>query len=100
MQFDLALDPSGRSATFSVCGELDLYTSADLHAGIDALATGAAQLTAVILDLQAVTFADSSALHMLLRLHQFLGDRLVIRTSAAVHRVLEVSGLLATFTVA
>jgi anti-anti-sigma factor len=49
----------------------------------------------VVLDLQQVTFLDSSGVRALIRLRQHHGDRLRLGAlSAPVRRVLEISGLL------
>ncbi|MCO8271866.1 STAS domain-containing protein [Actinoplanes sp. TRM 88003] len=48
---------------------------------------------AATLDLRAVTFFDSAAIHALLRLAEHYGERLTVLPSPQVRRVLEISGL-------
>jgi anti-sigma B factor antagonist len=87
-------DERGRSV-LAVTGAIDLQTRTQLlAAGRDALGTGA---TALVLDLDAVTFIDSTGLGALIELGHDAADEsggLVIRNpSPRVVRILETSGL-------
>jgi anti-sigma B factor antagonist len=87
-------DEQGR-AVLAVTGAIDLQTRGQLvAAGRDALATGP---TALVLDLDAVTFIDSTGLGVLVELgHNATdgGGALVLRNpSPRVVRILQTSGL-------
>ena len=77
-------------------GEIDLGTAPRLAGAFDALIDGGATL--VILDASGVEFLDSSGLRTIVNAGNRLsaqGGQLVIEgVSGAVHRVLEVSGLI------
>jgi anti-anti-sigma factor len=79
---------TGDEVVVTVTGEVDMST-AD---GMFRAATKDAAASA-ILDLRAVTFFDSAAIHALLQLAEHYGDRLRVHPSAQVRRVLEISGL-------
>ncbi|MEX1106535.1 MAG: STAS domain-containing protein [Ilumatobacteraceae bacterium] len=93
-------DPSARlditRAVFGLvlAGEVDAHTAPDLAANLEPLPAGDGD---VVLDLADVGFMDSSALRVLVEAHDRAaahGRRLVLRApSAAVRRLLEVSGL-------
>ena len=72
----------------TVTGEVDMSTA-------DAMFLTATQDNAVraTIDLRAVTFFDSAAIHALLRLAEHYGDDFDVLPSAQVRRVLEISGL-------
>jgi anti-anti-sigma factor len=72
----------------TVTGEVDMSTA-------DAMfETGTRDgRPAATIDLRAVSFFDSAAIHALLRLAEHYGDRLTVLPSPQVHRVLEISGL-------
>ncbi|WP_250001694.1 STAS domain-containing protein [Actinoplanes sp. M2I2] len=71
-----------------VAGEVDMSTADVMYqAGIKD------GVPAATLDLRAVTFFDSAAIHALLRLAEQYGDRLIVLPSPQVRRVLEISGL-------
>ncbi|MGE0727734.1 MAG: STAS domain-containing protein [Acidimicrobiia bacterium] len=96
--FEIRIDPPvvrGR-VHVHVAGEIDLATAPQLEQVVqDHPAIGTETF---VVHLTAVTFADSSAVHCLVRLHKLLGDRLVLSTpSERVCRVLEFSGLLGLF---
>ena len=76
-------DPRPRVA---VSGEFDIYNAPRLREALDALAGPA------ILDLTAVAYLDSSALHELVVFHKRVGGRskLVVR-SRQIARVLEIA---------
>ena len=72
----------------TVTGEVDMSTA-------DAMLQAATRdgAHAATLDLRAVTFFDSAAIHALLRLAEHYGTQLNVLPSAQVRRVLEISGL-------
>ena len=72
----------------TVTGEVDMSTAGDMFQ--TSTADGA---RAALLDLRAVTFFDSAAIHALLRLAEHYGTHLNVLPSPQVHRVLEISGL-------
>ena len=78
----------GDHVTVTVTGEVDMATAGALYAA----ATPGEASTATV-DLRAVTFFDSAAIHALLRLAEHYGERLTVRPSPQVRRVLEISGL-------
>jgi anti-sigma B factor antagonist len=84
----------------SVTGELDLATTPRLRAALDDATVAGSQ---VVIDLSEVTFIDSSALSVLVRSHTLLADaggelKLIVNT-AAVRKLLEVTGLIDVFSV-
>jgi anti-anti-sigma factor len=81
---------TGDRALVTVTGEVDMSTA-------DAMFRAATRddAAAATLDLRAVTFFDSAAIHALLQLAEFYGDRLQVLPSTQVRRVLEISGLSA-----
>ncbi|WP_433296879.1 STAS domain-containing protein [Actinoplanes sp. CA-030573] len=78
----------GGRAVVTVTGEVDMSTA-------DAMFRAATRdgVTAATLDLREVSFFDSAAIHALLQLAEFYGDRLTVLASSQVRRVLEISGL-------
>jgi anti-anti-sigma factor len=89
--------PSGTQLT--VRGEIDLATAPQL---CDAVLRHLATASSLWLDLEGVTFMDSSGLHALIagqRRSALLGNPLVIaRVSPAVDRLLQVTGTTPLFT--
>ena len=86
--FTVTATVSDQRVLVTVTGEVDMSTAdAMFHA---ATKDGTARAT---LDLRAVTFFDSAAIHALLRLAERYGPRLGVLASAQVRRVLEISGL-------
>jgi anti-sigma B factor antagonist len=89
--------PSGTQLT--VCGEIDLASAPQLR---DAVLRHLATASSLWLDLEGVTFMDSSGLHALIagqRRSALLGNPLVIvRVSPAVDRLLQVTGTTPLFT--
>jgi anti-anti-sigma factor len=79
---------TGDRVVVTVSGEVDMATA-------DAMFQVATKDSApvAVLDLRAVTFFDSAAIHALLRLAEEYGESLTVRPSAQVRRVLEISGL-------
>jgi anti-anti-sigma factor len=88
----------GDDGALILAGEIDSYTAPELSE----LLAGASASIGVI-DLRDVTFMDSSGLRVLVeanRLCSAAGQPLVVRApSEAVHRVLEISGIVETLTV-
>ena len=81
---------AGDRALVTVIGEVDMSTAdAMFRAATKDDAAGAT------LDLREVTFFDSAAIHALLQLAEFYGERLRVLPSTQVRRVLEISGLSA-----
>ena len=87
-RLDLSIDSDG---TLVLRGEIDSYTAPDLAAQL------AGEPPVETVDVAGVTFIDSSGLRALVEAHQariVAGSRLVLRSpSAAVQRLLEISGL-------
>lgn len=87
-RLDLSVDTDG---ALVLQGEIDSYTAPDLA---ERLAT---EPPVEIVDVAGVTFIDSSGLRAIVEAHQArnaAGSRLVLRSpSAAVQRLLEISGL-------
>jgi len=88
----------GDDGSVVVGGELDAYTAPALDKALDEFGD---DTPAVVLDLSAVTFIDSSALQVLVTHHQRLvgveGRLELRRPSDVVVRLLDVSGLAALF---
>jgi anti-anti-sigma factor len=87
-RLDLTLGDDG---ALVLQGEIDSYTAPDLAERLGA------QPPIEVLDVSGVTFIDSSGLRVIVEAHQArssAGSRLVLRSpSAAVQRLLEISGL-------
>src|SRR5690349_7528489 len=87
-RLDVSTDVDG---VLVLAGEIDSYTAPELseHLG--------AKPPVEVIDVAGVTFIDSSGLRVLVEAHQSraaVGSRLVLRApSAAVQRLLEISGL-------
>jgi anti-anti-sigma factor len=88
LDFTAAAVLDGDRAVVTVTGEVDMST-ADTMFRV-ATTDGAAAAT---LDLRAVTFFDSAAIHALLRLAEHYRENLRVLPSAQVRSVLEISGL-------
>ena len=91
----------GEVGTLRLVGELDLYTSSDLREGLRALVGQGATL--VVVDLADVTFADSTAMAVLVaavKLLRAVGGELVLKDpQPAVTKVLKLTGLDTIFTI-
>jgi anti-sigma B factor antagonist len=93
----MSTDDSRLEATVDIdgalvlAGEIDTYTAPELAERLD-------DQGVAVLDLTGVTFIDSSGLRVLVEAHQArvaAGSTLTLRSpSAAVQRLLEISGLL------
>jgi anti-anti-sigma factor len=79
---------SGDRVVVTVSGEVDMSTADAMFRAATRENTGSAAL-----DLRAVTFFDSAAIHALIRLAEHYGDRFEVLPSPQVRRVLEISGL-------
>ena len=90
-RLDQTLDTDG---VLMLSGEIDSYTAPDLASRLN-------DTNVEVVDLSAVTFIDSSGLRTLIeadRSRQDDGGRIVLRApSAAVQRLLEISGLAGHF---
>ena len=90
----------GRTAVFSVHGELDLHEAPELQDRISAAIDHGARL--IVVDLTDVTFIDSMALGVLLaasnRLRPTGGDLRLVVPSPSIRRIFEISLLDHVFT--
>ncbi|MEV0395649.1 STAS domain-containing protein [Polymorphospora rubra] len=86
--FSATTRADGEHLTVTVAGEVDMATAETMYAA--ATPSGVARLT---LDLRAVTFFDSAAIHALVRLAGAYGEALAVLPSSQVRRVLDISGL-------
>jgi anti-sigma B factor antagonist len=87
--FKVTLEPRASSIRVVVAGELDIATVPELSPHVTAGDDG----DAVILDLAAVTFIDSTGLRLLIEAHAALGERLRIVPSPACERLFEITGV-------
>jgi anti-anti-sigma factor len=74
-------------------GELDIASAPRLEAAFDAAERSDA--ASIVVDLSAITFIDSTGIQLLLRMTERCGGapRLTVIPSAAVQRLLEITGL-------
>jgi len=86
--FAVSADLDGGHVTVVVTGEVDMSSAADMFRA--ATPDGAARAS---VDLRAVTFFDSAAIHALIRLADRYGGALDVTPSRSVRRVLDISGL-------
>ncbi|MCX4386066.1 STAS domain-containing protein [Micromonospora peucetia] len=86
--FSASAEIDGGHLRVLVAGEVDMATADVMFS--TALREPAERLT---LDLRAVTFFDSAAIHAVVRLAQHYPDALTVLPSRQVHRVLDISGL-------
>ncbi|MEU7902000.1 STAS domain-containing protein [Actinoplanes sp. NPDC049118] len=86
--FSASTSTDGDRATVVVSGEVDMSTADSMFAAATGEGTGG-----VTLDLRAVTFFDSAAIHALIRLAERYPGTLEVIPSPQVHRVLDISGL-------
>ena len=90
--------PGPDVVTVLLAGELDIAVEHETHAAIDAASGLRGQ--AVVLDLTAVTFLDSTGVQALLAAQaaaDAAGRRLALRLGPPAQRVLELCGILARF---
>ncbi|HET6530493.1 MAG TPA: STAS domain-containing protein [Actinoplanes sp.] len=88
MDFSVASDVDGDRVTVTVSGEVDMSTAGAMFGAATPDGARAARL-----DLRAVTFFDSAAIHALIRLADRYPDALDVIPSQQVFRVLDISGL-------
>ena len=86
----------GATLTATLSGELDRLNAADVMPLIEGAV--AAGTSCLVLDLERLTFIDSSGIHALVKLHRTLGAegiavRLAVSEDAAVRRTLEVANI-------
>ncbi|MEU4675927.1 STAS domain-containing protein [Micromonospora sp. NPDC023737] len=86
--FSATVETADDHVRVTVTGEVDMATADTMYQ--TALREPAARVT---LDLRAVTFFDSAAIHALVRLARQLPDALTVLPSRQVRRVLDISGL-------
>lgn len=86
--FSATSEVAGDRVTVLVTGEVDMATADTMFR--TATLDGARQAT---IDLRAVTFFDSAAIHALIRLAERYRGALQVLPSPQVRRVLEISGL-------
>lgn len=86
------LDISPTDSGWALSGEVDAHTAPSLAAALESLPGGTVQI-----DMSEVSFMDSSGLRVLLeataRARSAGGDVVVVRPSATVTRLVEISGL-------
>ncbi|WP_320065294.1 STAS domain-containing protein [Micromonospora sp. RTGN7] len=86
--FSARAETDGDHVRVVVCGEVDMATADTMLQTV--LREPAARVT---LDLRAVTFFDSAAIHAVVQLSQRYPEALTVLPSRQVRRVLEISGL-------
>jgi len=90
---------SDRSVTVTVRGDIDLATAADFEACVRGTLSGA---SSIVIDLEGVTFLDSSGLRSFVKLQEDTrpeGAALTLRgTPKNVRRVFDLTGLTEKFT--
>ena len=93
----VSVEPGGDPTTpvIRLSGELDLASVEATKAGIEPYLHAATEH--VTLDLQKLTFMDSSGIALLVQISNRVGRVLLINVTPIVHRVLEVTGLLEHF---
>jgi anti-anti-sigma factor len=92
-ELELRESPSQDVVLVEATGELDLTNAADFEQRLDDVSAGG---TALVLDLNYVSFIDSAALHVLFRAVGRLGQGhfgIVVDPTAAIARTLEIVGL-------
>ena len=98
--FDVRMEPRDAGVVVVASGEIDLWSAPEVKA---ALAGQGSRETAVVLDVRAVTFMDSSGLGLIVEANQRArkhGFRFAVAVGGAsdVHRILELSGLTKVLT--
>jgi anti-anti-sigma factor len=99
MEFTLSMDARPPDAVITAGGELDLFTTRQLHERLqDAIEIGCRR---VLIDLGTVSFVDASALHVLSRFRTQLidsdGSLRFVAWSPPFQRICQMTGLDATF---
>lgn len=90
--FNVATESAGQAHRVIATGELDIATVPVLDQAFEA-AVGAGDAERIEVDLTGVTFIDSTGLRLLIRMAERC-DRLRIRSTPVVDRLLQVTGLL------
>ncbi len=94
--FELVHEPGSQVCVVRVSGDLDMAVVPDLRAGLDRVFDSGCEN--VVLDLDQVAYADSSALGLLVwvdhRLRPISGRLVIAGASGDVSRILELSGLV------
>jgi anti-sigma B factor antagonist len=97
--FSVAVHPSRNEVVVAPAGELDMATASQVDHQLAELRD--VGFTDIVFDLRAVTFIDSSGLHLLLSVHrraQADGHRFrLIEGSEATHRLFELTGTADVF---
>ena len=88
--FTVQVEASSSTTTLRLSGECDSHVAHQLR---DVLETALATSSAVVLDVEAITFIDSSALNVLLAARQHETPYRVTRGNRVVDRVFELTGL-------
>ena len=88
VNFSVAAEVADQRVTVTVAGEVDMSTADEMFSS--ATPDG---VRAATLDLRAVTFFDSAAIHALVRLAERYPAALEVLPSPQVLRVLDISGL-------
>ena len=97
MQGDFRVEThtTGRAATVTVRGELDLVSSPALEEALERV--GGTNVDLILLDLRGLEFMDSTGLHVLIKAQQRLQERgrqfAVIRGGVQVERLLSLTGV-------
>jgi anti-sigma B factor antagonist len=91
----LAPDVATGAPVIAIKGEVDLSNASVLQAQIDEIL--GAGVKRVVLDLSSLTFIDSSGIAVLVRLHNRVGSVQVRNPTAAVRRIIKVTGLQEVF---
>ncbi len=98
---DITQKTSGSCQTIFLRGEIDLYNSPDLGAALQKSAQE--EISSVYVDMQEVTYMDSSGLGVLIsaanRLVKNSGQLFLVRPSLQVLRLLEMTRLLSFFSI-
>ena len=100
LPFDVRVDESSDEVIVAIGGELDLATVPELRRSLDDVLGRARR---VVIDLDALTFVDSSGIGALVSVQKdvaALGHELVVRRcSAPVRRVLSITGADSVITI-
>ena len=93
--FNVAVAVDGGDATVAITGEVDVYTAPQLRERLyTVIADGASH---VVLDLESMTFIDSTGLGVIVgtlkRLRQGGGDLVLRAPSRSTRKVLDITGL-------
>ena len=91
----LAPEAATDAPVIAIKGEVDLSNAVALQAEIDEVLE--ADVKRVVLDLSSLTFIDSSGIAVLVRLHNRVGSVQVRNPTAAIRRIIKVTGLQEVF---